>query len=264
MLPSCALIADILLERVIAIAWQAGELVLSYRKKGVTTHHKEDDSPVTDADIAAQQFIDAQLIQLMAQECAPSCPIIGEENTHETQAGDFFWLIDPIDGTRDFIRGRDCFTVNIALIKKGVPILGVIVAPSWEGGVCYGAHLGVGAFKAWAGGAFAKIKTRLAPPKGMVAAISHWATDDDELEILLGKYDIAERVAIGSSIKFCFLAEGKCDIYPRPAPTMEWDTAAGDAILRVAGGTVCDLEGNLFLYGKKEYRNGGFIAWGRP
>ena len=244
------------LRAITSIACEAARLVVAMRDKGVQVHHKEDRSPVTDADTAAQKLIDERL------GLVSSYPIIGEEHKAHRQTPDAFWLVDPIDGTRDFIKGRDCFTVNIALIEKESPVLGVVVAPLFEGGLCYAGRVGVGAFvsRGWQG--FSSMTTRVPPSEGLTAAVSHWQQDDESLQNYLTQHNVCHQRSIGSSLKFGWVAEGVVDLYPRLTPTMEWDTAAGDAIVRAANGMVSDMNGAPLAYGKDGYRNEAFVARG--
>ncbi len=241
------------------IADDAGRLILKIKSSGIEIRTKSDKSPVTEADQAAERHILASL-----QAILPGVPVIAEESAaagHIPRIGSSFLLVDPLDGTSEFIAGRPEYTVNIALIENGVPIVGAIGAP--ELGQTFAGAPG------WAGrrdggGAFRDIATRaMASPPVAVTSLSHCDTDTDAW---LERWPGHTRCGVGSSLKFALLAEGKADVYPRFGTTCEWDTAAGHAILSAAGGAVTTPDGNAFTYGKADsgYRNGPFIAWGRP
>jgi 3'(2'), 5'-bisphosphate nucleotidase len=220
---------------------------------------KADESPVTDADHAAEAIIVAGLRQL-----TPDTPVVAEE---EMAAGRIpvigngpFWLVDPLDGTKEFIKRNGEFTVNIALIENGRPTLGIVLAPAsdtlWRGAA------GLGADKSENGGAFAPIVTRPQPADGLTCCASRSHAIYSDLDIWFGRegLTVAERVQVGSSLKFCLIAEGKADIYPRFGPTNEWDTAAGQGVLEAAGGEVVTTDGKPLLYGKPRFSNPHFIA----
>lgn len=238
---------------------EAGEKILAVRKRGFKAEKKSDASPVTEADRAAEAVILEHLARI-----APGVPVIAEEAFsagHAPQTGDTFFLVDPLDGTKEFVAGRDEFTVNIGLIVKGIPATGVVLAPAT--GRLFAADAG----KAWrveAGNRHVLIG-RECDPASMtaVASRSHrdWKTQD-----LLKALKVQDTVGVGSSLKFTILAEGGADLYPRYGRIMEWDTAAGDAILRAAGGQVLDLTGQPIRYGKAEiddpFAHAGFMAFG--
>ncbi len=253
-----------------AIAWEAGEIVLRHYGNGAAARKKSDHSPVTDADEEAERFILARLAEI-----APGVPVIAEEEVaagHVTAIGAHFFLVDPLDGTKEFISGNGEFTVNIAEIVDGVPVRGVVHAPA-KGRLFVGDGAGDGS-----GGAFeiatvpgvrpdfaklAPIRARRAPADGMVAVASR-SHRDHKTDEYLGHYRIADFITAGSSLKFCLVAAGEADIYPRHGPTCEWDTAAGHAVLAAAGGSVTRPDGTPFLYGKAKdkYLNGYFVARG--
>jgi 3'(2'), 5'-bisphosphate nucleotidase len=238
------------------LAKEAGRIIMQHRAQGFGVEHKGDASPVTIADKDADKLITAGL-----RKHFPHVPIISEEA--ETQddilhAG-AFWLIDPLDGTKNFVRGGKGFTVNIGLIEQRHPVLGVIYLPA-QGVLYYGA-VGYGAFRQYDGDTPERIRIRHMPAHGRVAAISHDHAAG-ETEEILKRYQVVETVSASSSQKFCRVAEGAVDIYPRMGPTMEWDTAAGHAIVLAAGGSMTQLDGSAFLYGKEGFLNGGFIALG--
>jgi len=243
-----------LLEPLCQLAIQAGDRIMAVYQRGARAEIKGDGSPVTEADKAAEQVIVTQLAELAEQ-----IAIISEENaaSHQLEPPERFFLVDPLDGTREFLKFDDKgeFTVNIALIERGEPVLGVIYAPAL-GRLFFGAkHLG--AFERIAGKDQPLNASQARPEPIAVASCSH---RDDSTELWLEQRQIAQTIAVGSSLKFCLLASGEADLYPRFGPTMEWDTAAGDALLRAAGGEVVDLQGKLLKYGKTDYRNGPFCA----
>jgi 3'(2'), 5'-bisphosphate nucleotidase len=234
----------------IALAREAGALIMQHYQGGGVVSRKDDASPVTEADRAADRLIVAGLASLI-----PGCPVVSEEGEKPDVAkAEYFWLVDPLDGTKSFIRGSGYFTVNIALVDRSrVPVLGVIYDPVHK--VMYWGGQG----KAMRDGT--EIHCRAKPAQGLTAIISH-SHINQATEDYLAMQPIAERIPCASSIKFCWLAEGRADIYPRFGPTSEWDTAAGHAILIAAGGSVTMPEGTPFLYGKAGFRNGHFVARG--
>ncbi|MBP8072830.1 MAG: 3'(2'),5'-bisphosphate nucleotidase, partial [Brevundimonas sp.] len=174
-------------------------------------------------------------------------------------ADDWFWLIDPLDGTRGFVEGREAFTVNIALIHKGSPVAGVVTAPAtattWRSGAP-----GAGAFRRRFGDVWQAIKVRNRPASPL-AVMSH-SMNDVEAERLASRHGCVQWQGMDSSLKFCLIAEGRFDAYPRTGPTSEWDTAAGQAVLEAAGGRVMAEDGQPLRYGKPGFGNGGFVALG--
>jgi 3'(2'), 5'-bisphosphate nucleotidase len=249
-----------LLEAVEALAREAGEAILGYYRSDLAIDRKDDHSPVTDADRDADAIIAAGLRRL-----TPEIPVITEEEVAEglapTRIGTRFWLVDPLDGTREFINHRDEFTVNIALIDNGAPVLGVVGVPAR--GLLYASD-GPGRASLCAdGGAHRPIAARVAPAGGIAVAASRSHANKAELEDYLKDKTVTDFLAAGSSLKFCLIAEGKADLYPRLGPTMEWDTAAAHAVLAAAGGHVRTLEGEELRYGKPGFRNPHFVATGR-
>ena len=243
-----------LLDELAVAAREAGAAILEVVRRGFDVESKQDASPVTEADRAAELIILAALAR-----AAPGVPVIAEE---EVAAGripahdDTYFLVDPLDGTKEFIRGGDDYTVNIGLIERGTPRLGVVFAPAT--GRLHGGWVGEGAWLDEGQGRV-PIATR---PRGelttAVASKSHLnQATIDYLEAAVGNCGY---VSIGSSLKFCILAEGKADIYPRAAPTSEWDTAAGHAVLLAAGGLVDGPEGTPLGYGKRAFLNRAFVA----
>ena len=235
-------------------ARDAGEAILEVVRRGFEVESKQDTSPVTEADRAAELIILAALAR-----AAPGVPVVAEE---EVAAGripahdDTYFLVDPLDGTKEFIGGGDDYTVNIGLIERGSPKLGVVFAPAT--GRLHGGCVGEGAWLDEGQGR-AQIVTR---PRGelttAVASKSHLnQATIDYLEAAVGNCGY---VSVGSSLKFCIVAEGKADIYPRAAPTSEWDTAAGHAVLLAAGGLVDGPDGEPLGYGKRAFLNRAFVA----
>ncbi len=236
-------------------ARDAGRLIMTYFEGNMNTREKEDHSPVTDADIAANTLIVKALHAM-----APQIPIIAEEDDvlgasgHET-----FWLVDPLDGTRSFVRGEPEFTVNIGLIHQQKPVLGVIFVPAT--GILYHGQVGKGAFREGGHGQAVAIQVRKPADDGLVVVKSRSHPSAKTTEFL-DTIKVKEMIPGSSSVKFCQVAEGSADIYPRFGRTMEWDTAAGHAILDAAGGRVTTADGQPFLYGKPGYENPHFIAYG--
>lgn len=240
-----------LLEKLIPVAKEAGLAIMDIYYKDADHSLKKDGSPVTLADKAAEKIILSAL-----KEMNTGITIISEENpdSHKLNAPTTFFLVDPLDGTKEFLKkdGKGAFTVNIALIENGAPTLGIIYAPALDR-MFYGAQ-GIGAFE---DSKQIKIEGK---SKSNLIAVASQSHRDAETDKWLTENNIKEIISIGSSLKFCLLACGEADMYPRFGPTMEWDTAAGDAILRSAGGMVSNPDGSPFKYGKDEYRNGAFIA----
>ena len=235
-------------------AREAGEAILQIVRRGFEIESKHDASPVTDADRAAELIILAALAR-----AAPGIPVIAEE---EVAAGripaheDTYFLVDPLDGTKEFIRGGDDYTVNIGLIDHGMPKLGVVFAPAT--GRLHGGCVGEGAWLEEGSDRLAIVTRLRGEVTTAVASKSHLNQPTiDYLEAAVGNCGY---ISIGSSLKFCILAEGKADIYPRAAPTSEWDTAAGHAVLLAAGGLVDGPDGEPLRYGKKAFLNRAFVA----
>lgn len=237
----------------------AAALVLPLWRSGLEVMSKADESPVTIADQRGEQLILEHLRRRF-----PDIPVVSEEHASEfgtpDRIGPRFFLVDPVDGTKAFVRGDPSWTVNIGLIESGRPVAGAITAPST--GESWFTHKG-GVMKRTNGGSAARIRVRAWPQGEAVALISHTMNDDVRAR-LMAEYGFDTTLAMDSSIKFCRIAEGSADVYPRHGPTMEWDIAAGHAILTAAGGEVLTPEGAPFSYGKVEskFRNGGFVARG--
>ncbi len=251
-----------------ALAVLAGAVIMKiYDGDVIDTRYKSDKSPVSDADEEAEAFLIAEL-----QRLYPHLPIVAEESAARGETpthGGAFLLVDPLDGTREFIARRKEFTVNIGLVENGVPSAGAIYAPAlgqlWLGGeAAFAVSVAPGA-PLPARDAWRPLRSRPRPSGGLTALLSR-SHLDDETRDFVARHGIADALQAGSSLKFCRIAEGVADVYPRFGPTMEWDTAAGDAILRAAGGVTVAPGGGPLLYGKTAagYRNGAFIAWGDP
>lgn len=268
---AAALVRAGLLETMAELAILAGAPVLRALEQGPAARYKADLSPVTDADEAAEKIILGGLASRF-----PDVPTVAEEASaggFMPTCGDLFFLVDPLDGTREFLNRSQEFTVNIALVRDGEPVAGVVYAPVlgdlWIGCTIPGSRIAARGH-AEAGGEpppFAqmrKIRARRRPAKGLTALVSR-SHPDPNVEPFLSGLPIVARRAMGSSLKFCVLAEGEADVYPRFSRTMEWDTAAGDAVLRAAGGITLDSVGAPLRYGKAEagFANPSFVAWGR-
>lgn len=246
-------------EALAAICDEAAALILPLWRSGLTVTTKADASPVTEADQRAEKLILERLEALW-----PGAHVISEEDASEFGTPDAigrrFFLVDPLDGTKAFVRGDPNFTVNIGLIEDGRPVAGAVAAPA-TGEVWFTA--GGKALKRGPGQAAAPVHVRAWPDGEAVCLISH-TMKEETAQALADQYGFHQRQAMDSSIKFCRIAEGAADIYPRHGPTMEWDIAAGHAVLLAAGGRVATPEGQPFLYGKAQdgFRNGWFVARG--
>jgi 3'(2'), 5'-bisphosphate nucleotidase len=220
---------------------------------------KSDESPVTEADHAAEALILAGL-----RAACPGIPVVAEEEMaagHIPADADTLWVVDPLDGTREFAKRRDDFAVCIGLVRHGAPVLGVVGQPAT--GALYGGIVGVGAWKR-EGAVTREISARRPPAAGLSVVASRHYADDPRLTPFLEGRRVADVVHMGSALKFCLVAEGKADLYPRFGPTMEWDTAAAQAVVEAAGGTVRVLDtGAVLAYGKPEWRNPPFVCMGR-
>jgi 3'(2'), 5'-bisphosphate nucleotidase len=249
---------DDLLDLVKRAAWKAADAIMEIYRSDFAVEHKGDRSPVTLADAAAERIILDHLHQV-------GTPVIAEEQADReglpATAPERFWLVDPLDGTKEFVKRNGEFTVNIALIEQGRPVLGVVGLPGK--GLIYAAAGPGSAHKLARDGSTRKIAARSCPQEGATVAYSRSHADMAALEAFLATRRVADRIVAGSALKFCLVAEGQADLYPRLGPTMEWDTAAGQAVLEAAGGRVERLEGGPFLYGKPGFRNPGFVALGR-
>ena len=241
-----------LIKNVCAIAIEAGQTILALRDSSLAAvQFKTDSSPVTEADLAANALIVKRLHDLAV------APVISEEGDINALSGDKFWLVDPLDGTKDFVAGKKTFVVNIALIDKRKPVLGVIYAPMLD--EMFWAASGKGAFKLVASRAPEKIFNSSKREKFRVLASGSMMTP--RMEGFLNAFPVESLERFGSALKMARIAEGTADFYPRFGPTHEWDTAAGHAILNEAGCKVIDLQtGSEIEYGKAGFRNNGFVA----
>lgn len=247
-----------LVEDVVALVKTAGETVMKYYEKDFAVYEKSDLSPVTDADIAAEEIIFNGL-----KKVTPDIPVVGEEHVAEggvpSLTGRYFWLVDPIDGTKEFIKKNGEFTINIGLIDGDTPIFGAVYAPAAD--ELYFTQSPKQAFGIQNGKTFL-MKTRAIPRKGYTIMVSRSHFREKEAERLIGKRRVAEFVTRGSSLKFCEVAAGRADLYPCTHPTHEWDTAAAHAILNAAGGVVVDEAGQPLLYRKKGLENPYILSFG--
>ena len=245
-----------LLDDIASAARDAGAAILEIVRRGFDVESKKDRSPVTEADRAAELIILAALAR-----AAPGVPVIAEEEVAAGRIpahGDTYFLVDPLDGTKEFIRGGDDYTVNIGLIRNGSPYLGVVFTPA-RGTL----HAGIVGQHAWLEDSAGRrrIVTRDAPAElTAVASKSHF--NQQTADYLERAAPGCSYVGIGSSLKFCIVAEGQADIYPRLSPTSEWDTAAGHAVLLAAGGRVDGPDGTPLRYGKTAFLNRAFVATG--
>ena len=241
------------------LAARAGETILAVRARGFDTHHKSDTSPVTEADQQAELLIAAGL-----RAATPDLPVVAEEAIaagHVPARAASFWCVDPLDGTREFAAGNDDFAVCIGLVRAGRPVLGVVGAPAM--GAMYGGVVGHGAVKRTSTGEL-PISARKPPAEGLAVVASRHHGKDPRMAAFLACRQVASTVMIGSALKFCLLAEGVADLYPRFGTTMEWDTCAAQAVLEAAGGAVREVEGDQILrYGKPGWLNPHFYATGR-
>lgn len=248
-----------LLNPLLDIARAAGEEIMRIYAGEFTVDMKEDKSPVTDADLAAHRVINTDL-----QRITPGMPVLSEESAgipfSERGRWESYWLVDPLDGTKEFINKNGDFTVNIALIQRGVPLLGVVYVPVT--GMSYYGCAGVGAFKRDKDGQASPIKVRKlieGKPVKVVASRSHRGPLLDGYLEKLGPHETVSR---GSSLKFCLVADGTADVYPRLGPTSEWDTGAGHAVVLAAGGQVIGMDGKPLPYNSKDsLLNPHFIAY---
>ncbi len=247
-----------LLEQVIDISRAAGEQVMQVYRSDFEVRGKEDASPVTEADERAEALILGALAQ-----CSPGIPVVSEEAAaagHIPEVGQRFWLVDPLDGTREFINRNGEFTVNIALIEAGEPVLGVVLAPAL--GRLFAGARGCGAFIEEAG-VRQPIECREVSPEGLDVVASRSHGDAQALDVFLAGRQVRSLKSAGSSLKICLVAAGEADLYPRLGRTMEWDIAAGHAVLLAAGGQLLTLQDEPLRYGKPGLDNPHFYARGR-
>ena len=252
---------DVLREGIIAIARDAAQEILAVYEGEFAVQHKDDNSPLTAADLAAHRCILRGLERL-----SPRIPVLSEESANDVptlvrRQWPVMWLVDPLDGTREFVKRNGEFTVNIALVVDGEVRLGVVQAPVT--GALWHGQRGRGAFRR-EGARDLPIATRkpATPPLRVAASRSH---RDARTEAFLARMGEVEPIGVGSSLKFCRLAEGSMDVYPRFGPTSEWDTGAGQCVLEAAGGVVVDPQGRPLRYNQRDtILNGDFIALGDP
>lgn len=258
-----------LIDELTTIVSRAAAAILAVREQALNPRSKPDQSPVTAADEASEAIILEAVSRLI-----PGVPIVSEEASAHAAAvatgGDVI-LVDPVDGTRELVAGRDEFTINLGMVRAGRPVLGIVSAPAlamvWRTTAIGGAerfHLAAGAAASKAG-AITPIRCRAMPAAGVVAVVSRSHFDpatEAFLERLKARHGPVTRLQSGSAIKLCRVAEGAADVYPRLGPTHEWDVAAGHAILAAAGGVVTNPDGTALRYGADGRRVGGFIAWG--
>jgi 3'(2'), 5'-bisphosphate nucleotidase len=247
----------------------AGAIEMRHYRTGLAIETKADASPVTIADREAEAVLVAAITA-----ATPGIPIAAEEAVAAGRLpalGGEFFLVDPLDGTREFIAQRDEFTVNIALVRHGVPMFGIVYAPACEELYLTLApdHAAIARIAPREGDVslddigLQPIRTRPPDPSALVALVSR-SHDTPETEDFLARFAVASRTSAGSSLKFCVMARGAADIYPRLGPTMAWDIAAGHAVLAAAGGSVTALDGKPLRYGANGLRNPHFVAWGTP
>jgi 3'(2'), 5'-bisphosphate nucleotidase len=234
----------------------AGEKIMSFYREGFTVAVKEDASPLTSADTAAHEFLVRSLASVL-----PGVPIVSEESISRSLIeSETFWLVDPLDGTKEFVKRTNEFTVNLALVQAGQPVMGIVHAPALN--LTYYGLLNVGAWRQITSEDPVSISTRRAmPPLSIVASKDHAGP---LVERMLTRLAGATRQSMGSSLKFCLVAEGKADVYLRDLPTMEWDTAAAHCVVKAAGGSILTLNGESLQYGKPDLKNPAFITLGDP
>ncbi|MEM8748781.1 MAG: 3'(2'),5'-bisphosphate nucleotidase CysQ [Pseudomonadota bacterium] len=233
---------------------EAGAAIMDVYRAGVQADEKDDGSPVTQADRLADKILTKAL-----RAFSGDIPIVCEEDpaTHTLKDAPAFWLVDPLDGTREFVKadGKGAFTVNVGLVENGLPTMGIIYAPAID-------RLFVGDPVSGVTENGKKI-TRKSREPGRTVALASVSHRDAQTDAWLSECGVSDIFSVGSSLKFGMLALGEADMYPRFSPTMEWDTAAGQAILQAAGGRVTHPDGSVFRYGKANFRNGPFIAYAR-
>jgi 3'(2'), 5'-bisphosphate nucleotidase len=252
------MLSQINIQDIVTIAKEAGDVIMKIYGQDFEVEYKQDNSPLTLADEKANNIIEAGLRKLSVE-----IPILSEEGKEipykERKHWEYFWLVDPLDGTKEFVKKNGEFTVNIALIHKDMPVLGVVYAPALD--ICYWAKQGEGAFK---DGQKLPLKTKdQCSTYKIVASRSHMSDDTQTFIDAIDANKEKELISIGSSLKICLVAEGEADIYPRLGPTMEWDTGAAHAVLIEAGKILCKYENNKYTqhkYNKKTLLNCWFIV----
>jgi len=250
-----------LLPKLVALARHAGEAILAVYARDFEVQTKDDDSPLTQADLASHKVIRAGLAGL-----TPHIPLLSEESAaipFETRRQwSEYWLVDPLDGTKEFINRNGEFTVNIALVRDGRPVMGVVHVP--VRGQTYWGVVGAGAWRQDGDALATPISTRR-PPAGIPVVVGSRSHANPKLEAALAPIGEHDMVSMGSSLKFCLVAEGKADLYPRLGPTSEWDTAAAQAVVEAAGGQVLNLDGSPLTCNREEsYLNPWFLVVGDP
>jgi 3'(2'), 5'-bisphosphate nucleotidase len=252
---------DPLLEIALKAALAGGEAVMRVYADSFEVTQKDDKTPVTAADLASEQVI----VDMLAR-AFPDIPVVSEETVPAegfASPAARFWLVDPLDGTKEFVARNGEFAVLIGLIEDGRPVLGVVYGPA--AGVTYTAHGPGTAMRRRGGGEFEPIRARAPASDGVVVVHSRSHENSRRLAEYFQDKPVRERHVCGSALKFGVLAAGEADFYPRFGTTMEWDTAAGQAVLEAAGGHVVGLDGSPLAYGKPGLKNDGFLAWGaRP
>ncbi len=251
------LISDEIIQSVIEITKQAGAVIMDVYKTNFEIHIKNDKSPVTEADTRANDIITAGLLKI-----APDIPILSEEggdvSFEERTKWDSFWMVDPLDGTKEFIKKNDEFTVNIAYMQNNQPVFGVVYAPALD--ELYWGSVEKGAYKSFAGNSYTpiRVKSQLSNPVQLATSRSHPSPKMDKFLAQFKKIDLHP---MGSSLKICSVADGRVHFYPRLGPTMEWDTAASHAVIKAAGGEIIKYGTNKPLeYNKEDLLNPEFIA----
>ena len=253
---------DKLLDVALRAAEAGGDAVMRVNAEPFDVTHKDDKTPVTEADLASERVI----VEILSA-AFPDIPIVSEETVPESgfsEPAPRFWCVDPLDGTREFVAKNGEFAVLIGLIEHGRPVLGVVYGPALD--VTYTAHgPGTALRRRGAQGSWEPIRARAPGGEGLVVVHSRSHENSRRLAEYFQGRPIRERRQCGSALKFGLLAAGDADFYPRFGTTMEWDTAAGQAVLEAAGGIVLDLSGRPLAYGKPGLKNDGFLAWGaRP
>jgi 3'(2'), 5'-bisphosphate nucleotidase len=250
--------SNLLIEEICRLAAQAGERIMRVYEGEVSVTLKKDASPLTEADRVSHEFLVEHLTALL-----PGLPVVSEESHEATATRPVtetrYWLIDPLDGTKEFIKRTGEFTVNVALIEAGRPCLGVVHAPALN--LTYYAACGLGAWRRQEGQPPRPIQTRRAPDSSL-AVVASKDHAGPLVAALLARISQPTLQSMGSSLKFCLVAEGKADLYLRDLPTMEWDTAAAQCVVEVAGGSVCSLDGKPLGYGKSGLKNPAIMTAG--
>lgn len=257
-----------LADSLLPVALAAARVQMAYLAAGVAATRKADNSPVT----AADQESEALILEGLAK-VAPGVAVVSEEAAsagHVPAVAATFFLVDPLDGTRSFLRREPHFTINIALIEDGRPTFGLLYAPALEdfyvtaapARACAARLAPASEARTLADCVLVPLRTRVPDPNALCALVSE-SHLDKATQRFLDRYAVVERRALSSSLKFGLMARGEADVYPRAGPTSEWDTAAGHAVLAAAGGAVTDMDGGPLRYGKPQFRNTGFVAWGR-